>query len=72
MRLLVLGGTHHVGRAMVETALSLGHDVTTVNRGSIPAPALVDLSPRVPTPEDLVRQDPARTRSFGVADEETG
>ena len=39
---------------------------------TVPAPALVDLSPRVPTPEDLVQQDPARTRSFGVADEETG
>jgi nucleoside-diphosphate-sugar epimerase len=34
MRLLVLGGTHHVGRAYVETALALGHEVTTVNRGT--------------------------------------
>ena len=33
MRLLVLGGTHHVGRATVEVALADGHDVTTVNRG---------------------------------------
>ncbi|MGH3346891.1 MAG: NAD-dependent epimerase/dehydratase family protein [Nocardioides sp.] len=33
MRLLVLGGTHHVGRAVVETALERGHDVVTVNRG---------------------------------------
>lgn len=33
MRLLVLGGTHHVGRAVVETALARGDDVTTVNRG---------------------------------------
>jgi DNA recombination protein RmuC len=39
---------------------------------TVPAPALVDLSPRVPTPEELVQQDPARTRSYGVADEETG
>jgi 2'-hydroxyisoflavone reductase len=33
MRLLVLGGTHHVGRAVVETALTRGDEVTTVNRG---------------------------------------
>ena len=33
MRLLVLGGTHHVGRAFVETALARGDEVTTVNRG---------------------------------------
>jgi nucleoside-diphosphate-sugar epimerase len=33
MRLLVLGGTHHVGRAVVEAALARGDDVTTLNRG---------------------------------------
>jgi len=33
MKLLVLGGTHHVGRAVVETALDRGDDVTTLNRG---------------------------------------
>jgi len=33
MRLLVLGGTHHVGRAVVETALAGGWGVTTLNRG---------------------------------------
>ena len=33
MRLLVLGGTHHVGRAVVETALDRGDEVTTLNRG---------------------------------------
>ncbi|MFC7596057.1 NAD-dependent epimerase/dehydratase family protein [Terrabacter sp. GCM10028922] len=33
MRLLVLGGTHHVGRAFVETALARGDEVTTVTRG---------------------------------------
>lgn len=39
MRLLVLGGTHHVGRAVVETALARGDEVTTVNRGLSRAPA---------------------------------
>ncbi|GAA5016826.1 SDR family oxidoreductase [Terrabacter aeriphilus] len=34
MRLLVLGGTHHVGRAVVETALARGDRVTTINRGA--------------------------------------
>jgi 2'-hydroxyisoflavone reductase len=33
MKLLVLGGTHHVGRAVAETALERGDDVTTLNRG---------------------------------------
>lgn len=33
MRLLVLGGTHHVGRSVVESALRGGDQVTTVTRG---------------------------------------
>ncbi len=33
MRLLVLGGTHHVGRATVEEALAKGWQVTTLTRG---------------------------------------
>jgi 2'-hydroxyisoflavone reductase len=33
MRLLVLGGTHHVGRAVVGEALARGHEVTTLTRG---------------------------------------
>lgn len=32
-RVLVLGGTHHVGRVLVEEALARGWDVTTLNRG---------------------------------------
>ncbi len=39
MRLLVLGGTHHVGRAFVEEALARGDDVTTLNRGHSGPPA---------------------------------
>jgi 2'-hydroxyisoflavone reductase len=33
MRILVLGGTHHVGRALVEAALAGGDEVTTLTRG---------------------------------------
>lgn len=39
MRLLVLGGTHHVGRAFVEEALARGDRVTTLTRGQSGAPA---------------------------------
>ncbi|HEY0936440.1 MAG TPA: NAD-dependent epimerase/dehydratase family protein [Trebonia sp.] len=39
MRLLVLGGTHHVGRAVVEAALARGHEVTTLTRGLSGPPA---------------------------------
>ena len=39
MRLLVLGGTHHVGRAVVETALARGDEVTTLTRGVSGEPA---------------------------------
>ena len=33
MRLVVIGGTHFVGRAMVEDAVARGHDVTVFHRG---------------------------------------
>ncbi len=39
MKLLVLGGTHHVGRAVVETALQRGDEVSTPNRGLSRDPA---------------------------------
>ena len=42
MKVLVLGGTHHVGRSVVEAALAGGHEVTTVNRGTVPARPDVD------------------------------
>ncbi len=34
MRVLVLGGTHFVGRSMVEVALARGDEVTILNRGA--------------------------------------
>jgi 2'-hydroxyisoflavone reductase len=39
MRLLVLGGTRFVGRAVVDHALNAGHDITLFNRG-VTAPGL--------------------------------
>jgi 2'-hydroxyisoflavone reductase len=42
MRLLVLGGTHFVGRALVEDAVARGWAVTTFNRGHSPSPAGVE------------------------------
>lgn len=33
MKVLILGGTRFVGRAMVETGLALGHELTLFNRG---------------------------------------
>jgi 2'-hydroxyisoflavone reductase len=39
MKLLVLGGTHFAGRAIVEAALAAGDDVTTLNRGHSGPPA---------------------------------
>ncbi|WP_285593494.1 NAD-dependent epimerase/dehydratase family protein [Kineosporia sp. NBRC 101731] len=34
MRILVLGGTEFVGRALVDEAVGRGHEVTTLNRGT--------------------------------------
>ncbi|MEU8359816.1 hypothetical protein AB0C27_27740 [Nonomuraea sp. NPDC048882] len=39
MRVLVMGGTHHVGRSLVEVALRRGDTVTTLNRGLSRPPA---------------------------------
>ncbi len=39
MKLLVLGGTEFVGRAVVEAARARGDEVTVFNRGRSPAPA---------------------------------
>ncbi|CAB4898178.1 unannotated protein [freshwater metagenome] len=33
MRLLVLGGTHFLGRHVVDAARAAGHDVATLTRG---------------------------------------
>jgi 2'-hydroxyisoflavone reductase len=55
VKVLVLGGTHFVGRAVVEDALARGWAVTTFNRGRSPAPA---------GPEALVGD---RTRPDGLS-----
>lgn len=57
MRILVLGGTHHVGRAFVETALDRGDEVTTLNRGQSrePAPGVQALTADRTDSESMVR-----------------
>jgi nucleoside-diphosphate-sugar epimerase len=64
MRLLVLGGTGFVGRAVVAEGLGRGWDVTTFNRGSRPAAAGVEslVGDRV-VPADL---DVLRGRSWDL------
>jgi nucleoside-diphosphate-sugar epimerase len=57
MRLLVLGGTHHVGRAVVETALDRGDEVTTITRG-VSGPSAAGAEAR-----HADRTDPAQLRS---------
>ncbi|MEF9882555.1 NAD-dependent epimerase/dehydratase family protein [Streptomyces sp. P9-A4] len=55
MRLLMLGGTEFVGRAVVEAALDRGWDVTVFHRGRHPAPEGVTalLGDRTTAPEGL-------------------
>lgn len=57
MDLLVLGGTHHVGRAVVEAALARGDQVTTLTRGVS--------GPSAPGSRELHadRTDPAQLRA---------
>ena len=43
MKILMIGGTRFVGRALVELALERGHEVTLFNRGQSNA----DLFPEV-------------------------
>ena len=37
MRILIVGGTSFVGRAIAWAALNAGHDVTVINRGQTPS-----------------------------------
>ena len=55
MRILVLGGTRFVGRALVDQAVSRGHDVSTFTRGSHgePRPGAEALHGDRTRPQDL-------------------
>jgi 2'-hydroxyisoflavone reductase len=57
VRVLVLGGTRFVGRALVDEALARGHDVTVLNRGTTGRPPA---AVRVLTAD---RTDPAALRA---------
>jgi 2'-hydroxyisoflavone reductase len=58
MKVLILGGSHFVGRALVETAMHGGHDVTMLNRG---------LSGHLVDGVTLIRADRTNHDEFGVA-----
>jgi nucleoside-diphosphate-sugar epimerase len=57
MRLLVLGGTHFLGRAIVDDAISRGYEVTTFSRGLTgqPRPGAEVLRGDRTSPADLVQ-----------------
>ncbi|HEU4976644.1 MAG TPA: NAD-dependent epimerase/dehydratase family protein [Baekduia sp.] len=65
MRLLVLGGSHFVGRAIVEAAVARGWSVTTFNRGLGDAPPL---GVAQITGDRLVAADVERLREAGEWD----
>jgi 2'-hydroxyisoflavone reductase len=44
VRILVIGGTEFVGRAVVERAVAAGHDVTVFHRGRTEPPGLPDVT----------------------------
>lgn len=56
MRILVLGGTRFVGRAVVDQAVSRGHDVTTFTRGKHgePRPGAEALHGDRTSPQDML------------------
>jgi 2'-hydroxyisoflavone reductase len=59
MRLLVLGGTEFVGRALVEEGLNRGWDVSTFNRGTNPPlPGVTSLTGDRTTPPGLTALTP--------------
>jgi 2'-hydroxyisoflavone reductase len=61
MKVLVLGGSHFVGRSVVEIAIHGGHEVTTLNRGRS---RLVDGA-------KLIRVDRTNHDEFATATEQT-
>ncbi|MEV4800393.1 NAD-dependent epimerase/dehydratase family protein [Nonomuraea sp. NPDC049421] len=69
MHVLVMGGTHHVGRAVVQAALRRGDTVTTLNRGlSRPPAPEVEALPADRTDPGAVRQALGRRTWDAVID----
>jgi 2'-hydroxyisoflavone reductase len=44
MRILIVGGTRFVGRAIAEAALDSGHEVTLLHRGKTPGPSTLEVA----------------------------
>ena len=68
MRLLVLGGTRFVGRALVEDALARGWEVAALNRGTRPLPAGAELLRADRTDADALRAALTGRAFDGVVD----
>lgn len=62
MRILILGGTSFVGRAIVEAAITRGHEVTTFTRSTLPPRAMTGLV-------ETVFGDRTKPRAYDFADE---
>jgi 2'-hydroxyisoflavone reductase len=67
MKLLVVGGTRYVGRAIVDAALAAGHDVTLFNRGLSNPELFPEVEHLVGDRQQDAGLDPLRGREWDAA-----
>src|SRR4051812_283169 len=72
MKLLVIGGTRYVGRAIVEAALAAGHEVTVFNRGLSNPGLFPDVEHLVGDRQQDAGLDPLRGREWDAAVDSIG